>query len=563
MIPHRIGKYLVLRKIASGGMAEVYLCRLSGEGGFRKTVAVKVIHSRFSEERHFRDLFIREARIAASLVHPNLIQVFDFGKEGDSYYLAMEYVGGWNLAQAISQARLYAVPVPLPIWRYWMEGILAGVGHLHSRGIVHGDISPSNVLLSRGGAVKITDFGIARRAPYEGDPGKGWEGKFAYMSPERARGENPSPGSDLFAAAVVSAELILLKRLLGGETAETILDRLREYDLESVDLGGLPPSVAGSIRKGLSTAREERYGNAGEFSRAICVSVPSSAGRADLETFWDDLFPKDSGEEETVHPAQIPGKGSEMLGERREGYGKRRDRLVMAGALAGLTALSVAGWAVWKRSVPTPSSPGLPSVAPGQGSRQSLPIPSGVRTTGESKELSPPSQEESTGYRREEPGSVGRDGPSRTVLIETDPAGVSVHLDDGTHLGRTPIRLDIASLPGKKILFRSEGYAGKSVHVDVLAGYRTFRLEMERQLGTIEFIQAIPWAKVYDGDRYIGITPIREWKLPVGLHRLRFVNEPLGVEVYQDVKILPGSNPRIIVPLVQKRSPDGTDSYSR
>jgi hypothetical protein len=228
-----------------------------------------------------------------------------------------------------------------------------------------------------------------------------------------------------------------------------------------------------------------------------------------------------------------------------------------------LTALSVAGWTVWKRSVPATSSPGLPSVAPGQGSRESLSNPGDVRTTGESKELSPPSGKESTVYRREEPASVARDTPSKTVLIETDPLGVSVHLDDGTHLGKTPLHVDVASLRGKKILLQAEGYAAKSVHVDVLAGYRIFRLEMERHLGTIEFIQAIPWAKVYDGDRYIGITPIREWKLPVGFHRLRFVNEPLGVEVYRDVKILPGSNPRIIVPLVEKRSPDGTDPYSR
>ncbi|HSL91162.1 MAG TPA: protein kinase, partial [Candidatus Limnocylindrales bacterium] len=126
----------MIRKIASGGMAEVFLCQLTGEEGFKKKIAVKVIRSSLSEDRRFRDLFIREARIAASLVHPNLIQVFDFGKEGESHYLAMEFIDGWNLAQALSQARLRAIPVPLPVWRYWMEGILAGIGHLHSRGIV-------------------------------------------------------------------------------------------------------------------------------------------------------------------------------------------------------------------------------------------------------------------------------------------------------------------------------------------------------------------------------------------------------------------------------------------
>src|SRR4030067_1866685 len=154
MLPGRIGKYSVSRKIAAGGMAKIYLCRLTGDEGFGKKCPIKVIPPRLSEDRHFRDLFIREARIAASLVHPNLIQVFDFGKEGRSHYLAMEFIDGWNLSQAISQARLHSMSVPMPVWRYWVEGILAGVSHLHSQGEVHGDISPSNFLLSRGGAVK-------------------------------------------------------------------------------------------------------------------------------------------------------------------------------------------------------------------------------------------------------------------------------------------------------------------------------------------------------------------------------------------------------------------------
>ena len=103
-------------------------------------------------------------------------------------------------------------------------------------------------------------------------------------------------------------------------------------------------------------------------------------------------------------------------------------------------------------------------------------------------------------------------------------------LDDGTPLGRTPVSIDTTPWAGRKILFHQEGYTRKSIPADVLAQFKTFRLEMERQMGTIEVIQAIPWAKVFDGDRYIGVTPIRNLSLPVGLHRLRFVNEPLSVE---------------------------------
>ena len=153
------GKYAILRKIASGGMSEVYLCRLRGEEGVEKKVAVKGVHPRLTDNMRFRDLFVREARIAASLSHQNLVQVFDFGKQGNSFYLVMEFVEGWNLAQAVAQMRVRSIPIPLPVWRYWMVGMLDGISYLHSRKVVHRDISPSNVLLSRGGAVKITDYG--------------------------------------------------------------------------------------------------------------------------------------------------------------------------------------------------------------------------------------------------------------------------------------------------------------------------------------------------------------------------------------------------------------------
>jgi serine/threonine-protein kinase len=133
LVPGLPERYIVVRKIASGGMSEVYLCRLRGEEGFEKKVAVKVIPPRLTEIARFRDLFVREARIAASLSHQNLVQVFDFGRRGNSYFLAMEFVDGWNLAQAVAQLRVRSIPIPLPLWRYWMEGMLDGIAYLHSQ----------------------------------------------------------------------------------------------------------------------------------------------------------------------------------------------------------------------------------------------------------------------------------------------------------------------------------------------------------------------------------------------------------------------------------------------
>ncbi|MGE5700029.1 MAG: protein kinase domain-containing protein [Deltaproteobacteria bacterium] len=555
MMPERIGKYAVLRRIASGGMAEVYLCRLTGEEGFVKKVAVKVIHPRLSGDRRFRELFIREARIAASLVHPNLVQVFDFGKAGDSHFLAMEYIDGWNLAQTISQARLCNACIPLPVWRFWMEGVLAGIGHLHSRGIVHRDISPSNVLLSRGGIVKITDFGIARGVLRNEEDKTGWEGKFAYMSPEHARGEEINEGSDLFAAAIVSAEILLLRRLIDEGSSEKTVQRLLRYDVQPPDLEGLPDAAAVVVRKGLSPSREGRYTNADEFSRAVCSAVPFSAGRAELESFWNTLFPGSLEEEDTVVASQFSGSGPNVLRERREGYGIRGRQFVKAGALAALAVLSIGGWAVWKKAGPTTSSP-APTPSPSVDNPLEPPATSvSVPLEKETGALSS-SPESRTGSSGKTASVVAGETLPKAVRIETDPVGVAVQLDDGTPLGKTPVSMDVAPWAGRKIIFRREGYAEKAIPADVLVRFQTFRLEMDRLMGAMELIQAIPWAKVYDGDRYIGVTPIRNLKLPVGAHRLRFVNEPLGVERVQEIDVHAGTNPKIIVSLVGEKTSD-------
>ena len=273
MIPDRFGKYRVLRRIASGGMAEVYLCRLTGEEGFRKRVALKVVHPRHADDPRFRELFAREARLAASLSHPNLVQVFDFGREGDAHFLAMEYVEGWNLAQAAEQARQLHVPISPGVWRHWVDGIGSGLAYLHEKGVVHRDVSPGNVLVARNGAVKITDFGISRAAG-DGQENEGTRaGKSGYLAPERIRGEGATSSSDLFAAGVISVELLLGRRLFEGDGPEEILDSdpaIRRADA---------PASRRFPRVGGSPAEVRRGAPGGSISRRGGISCRARAGR--------------------------------------------------------------------------------------------------------------------------------------------------------------------------------------------------------------------------------------------------------------------------------------------
>ncbi len=512
-------------------MAEVYLGRHAGDEGWRKSVALKVIRPHLSEIPRFRDLFTREARIAASLSHPNLVQVFDFGRTGRSFFLAMEYVEGWTLAQALSRARLLAAPVPRPVWRYWMEGILTGIGHLHARGIVHRDISPSNILLSREGAVKVTDLGIARSLRTGRTEPASREGKPAYMSPEQARGEEGGASSDLFAAALVAAEMFLPAAVLSGGGEEP-LARLRRFDPAEIDLTAVPAEIAAVARRGLAARAEDRFLDAEDFLLAVCGAVPVSASRPDLAVYWDTLFPG-IGEEETEVDGVPPGDRADRVREPRGRYGGGRRR-ALQGALAALVVLSAGGAAFWNRHrAEPPRREASPAPVPG-------PAPSAA------------SPESAPGKIPAAPPAGRGEKAAATVLLETDPPGVSVSYGDGTPLGKTPLRIDAAGAAGEEIVFEREGYHRRKVRAGSIAALPVFRLEMERQTGTVDVIQAIPWGKVYLGNRLLGETPISSVTLPVGRHRLRVVNEPLGVEKTVTVEVRPGRNGRLIVPLVDK-----------
>ena len=556
MIPERFGKYRVLRRIASGGMAEVYLCRLTGEEGFRKRVALKVVHPRHADDPRFRDLFAREARLAASLSHPNLVQVFDFGREGDAHYLAMEYIEGWNLAQAAEQARLLHVPVSPGVWRHWVDGIGSGLAYLHEKGVVHRDVSPGNILVARNGAVKITDFGISRVAgDAQGNEGTR-SGKSGYLAPERIRGEEATASSDLFAAGVISVEMLLGRRLFEGEGPEEVLDGIRRFDARTFPLPGVPPGLAEFLRKSVAALPADRYPGATEFLVELARVGPSPASAPEMADFWDALFPASTEEETAPDPAAEPESRPAMVKEPEERYGGR-GRTVQAGA-AVFAAVLVGGVLLWKEvrqrpaidtaSVPAttvtlPSSPvpPVPAVAP-----VSPAVP--LATPAERTSPRPASPPQGT-PRPPDPPATPVKPVARLVRIETDPPGASVLLESGASIGKTPLQMDVAPLAGRKVVLSKDGYERLSVPADALAAGPVFRAELLPLIGTVEAIQAIPWAKVYLGSRLLGETPLTAVRLPAGEQRLRFVNEPLGIDQVKVIVVRPGDNPKIIVPM--------------
>jgi tRNA A-37 threonylcarbamoyl transferase component Bud32 len=545
-LPSRYGKYRVLRKIASGGMAEVYLCRLTGEEGFRKRVALKVVHPRLADDPRFRDLFAREARLAATLSHPNLVQVFDFGREGSAFYLAMEYVEGRNLAQAAAKSRELGLPVPPGVWRHWVEGIWSGLAYLHGKGIVHRDVSPGNVLLGRDGTVKITDFGISGSAAGTGDRGFDQGGKSGYFSPERARGEDATAPADLYAAGVIAAELLLGRRLFEGCGITEVCERILSFDASALPFPGEGMKVAEPVRKALAARPAERYPAAGDFLLALDRCAPARVSIVPIADYWDALFPETVEEETATRPAgEAESRHPTAVREARAGYNSR-GRGLQAGAAAAFVAIAVGGALVWQRMGrdTTPSQP-VHRIDPSG--------PPGAKGADPERVVEATPSPVPQPARVEDPAPIasrsGKPHPTGRIRIETDPAGATVSLDNGQEVGTTPLQVDASTVGGRRLHFLLEGYERKVVPGSAIGRQETFRVELEPAFGTLEAIQAIPWAKVYLGDRYLGETPLTAVRLPVGRHRLRFVNEPLGVDRFDVITVRPGGNPKLIVPL--------------
>jgi serine/threonine-protein kinase len=283
-----IGKYVVKRKLAEGGMAEIYLATAMGPEGFEKEVVIKRVRTFLADDEGFVQMFIAEARLASRLNHANVVQIFDFDKHDDSYYLAMEYVRGCSLWDLRKRCREKGVAVPPVLVAHIGAQVAAGLHYAHRlkspdgglMGLVHRDVTPHNVLLSLDGAVKLTDFGIAKAGATQSGMLKG---KFAYMSPEQARGEEVDARTDVFALGIVLWEMLTGGRLFDGDSDIAVLRSVRESVIASP--ARLNPEVPEDLDAVLVTALqrepEARFQSAGELERALAGCVLRNAKSVD------------------------------------------------------------------------------------------------------------------------------------------------------------------------------------------------------------------------------------------------------------------------------------------
>jgi serine/threonine protein kinase len=275
----KLGKYDLIRQIAIGGMAELYLARTVGIEGFEKLVVVKRMLPQQANNPSFVDMFLNEARLAAALHHPNVAQVYDIGQEDGDYFFAMEYVHGEDLDQIALQANEQGVPLSLDAALTLVAGLCAGLHYAHDKvgadgkplEIVHRDVSPSNVLVSYDGAVKLVDFGIARMAKRPTTRG-GLKGKIAYMSPEQCRSSGSlDRRSDIFSVGMILYELTAGQLPFAGETEYQLLDQIVNLDVPppSMFVPGFPPALERIVLRALTRDRNKRYSTALELQGAL------------------------------------------------------------------------------------------------------------------------------------------------------------------------------------------------------------------------------------------------------------------------------------------------------
>jgi len=305
-MPMRFGKYTLIRKLATGGMAELFLAIQKSVAGFEKLLVIKRILPSMNQDKAFIEMLLHEARIAATLSHPNIVQIFDVGQADGQYFIAMEHVHGEDLRSIVRQMKKKGVlEFPLEHALAIVLGMCAGLAYAHDKrdldgthlGIVHRDISPQNIVVTFTGDVKIVDFGIAKSDTRVGEQTKSGKlkGKVPYMSPEQARGEPLDARSDLFAAGTMLFELTTGKRLFKGQSEYETLKLIceREYPRPSDIRPDYPPDLEAIVMRALAKDANDRYQSAREmqadleaFVREHQIAVSSLA----LNQFMQSLF---------------------------------------------------------------------------------------------------------------------------------------------------------------------------------------------------------------------------------------------------------------------------------
>ncbi len=303
-LPARLGKYEIMMPLAAGGMARIYIARTTGIGSFERHVVLKLITPERANDHTAVQMFLDEARLAASLNHQNVAQVFEVGEDAGIHYLAMEYVHGQDLRALLAKAGSQGTRVPLELALTAVTGAAAGLNHAHERrgsdgvplGIVHRDVSPSNIMIGYDGSVKLLDFGIAKATARSIETQSGIiKGKFAYMAPEQCRGRDVDRRSDVFSLGIILYEITTQHRCFRADSDFDTMHRIVTGDVVRPTrlVQGYPQALEAIVMKALAVDAAQRYQSASALLEAIeafATSARMSLSMMSLGRFMREMF---------------------------------------------------------------------------------------------------------------------------------------------------------------------------------------------------------------------------------------------------------------------------------
>ncbi len=557
MQPVPFGRYVLVDKLALGGMAELFLAKAQGAGGFSKTCVIKRVLPHLADDPRFVEMFLDEARLAASLNHPGIVQIFDLGQESGDYFLAMEYLAGEDLhaVQDALRTKGRAMPVALAVWL--AEQAAAALHHAHERtgadgrslGIVHRDVSPSNLLLTYDGALKLLDFGIARaEARLVKTHPDAMKGKAGYTSPEQAKGERVDRRSDVWSLGVVLHELLTGARLFPGQSiVEAALAAMQKpVPPPSALRPEVPAALDAVVLAALERDASRRTPSAEALRQALAqvrAQEPVIASLPSPGEFLVELFGQAHATERRNRGAALPVNvappptdalatpGSPRTEQLRTPRGANGPQAASAGlrwALSALAALLAAGgvWAArsYLREEPPPfvATPAPAAPTPIAVVEPTNPTPT---RTAEPVDAGEP------------PASERKAAPAPDAFLSlTSNAPVEVWLGP-KRLGATPLSR-VRVKPGRLSLRLKNPKLGlaRTVKLELRRGAE---LSREVTFGKGELsVNVSPWADVWlDGEK-LGQTPLAAREVWEGRHQLR-LSSPLGVKELV-VEVAPG-----------------------
>lgn len=301
----RIDRYELIGEIASGGMATVYLARLTGVGGFQRFFALKRLHPHLAGEKEFVEMFLDEARLAAGIHHPNVVPILEVGASPSGYYLVMEYIEGETLARLLARAAARGSRLPPPVAIRAGLDMLQGLHAAHELrddtgqlvGLVHRDVSPQNVLVGSDGITRITDFGVARAASRLTATRVGQlKGKIAYMAPEQAAGlEDLDRRADVFACGIVLWEVLAQRRLFKAENEAATLSRVMNEPIPSLQQAAphLPVAMSQVVMKALERDPDRRFATCADLAdalEAVAIESGNLASPREMQAYMQEVL---------------------------------------------------------------------------------------------------------------------------------------------------------------------------------------------------------------------------------------------------------------------------------